>query len=890
MPYSVGIDLGTTFTAAAVLRAEAARPDVFTLGTRSSTIPSTIAVLDDGTTVFGEIAEQRSLSDPDRLARQFKRRLGDPAPVFVAGSPWSAEALIALLLRGVLDRVATEQGAWPSEVVLTHPASWGTFKLDLLTQAARLTDLNVAFSYVSEPVAAASYYGSTARVADGAIVAVYDLGGGTFDAAVLRKSGSEFVVLGQPEGVERLGGIDFDAAVFEHVRSAMPDAFAAIDEDDSIAMAAVAQVRESCVRAKETLSADTQATISVLLPTESAQLRITRSEFEELIRPQLDQSVDAMGRALRSAGVSNTEVDRILLVGGSSRIPLVAQLVSSAFGRPVAVDANPKNAIALGATLSHSTPARPPDTASDPVPVVPATTGPDASAPTSDERLADAPREVLTPVDDVGTPPIGSPTTTKRAAPRRRVVVTAVATLLVIAVAAIVLLRPSSGEGGIAVTHGTQIVLTADASASTSEVNTTAAAIRRRIAPSLIANDSLTVSVSGSNIVVDAMRHPNDPNNTIAGLVSSAGNLTFRPITERQQSGTCAAGSSLALTDSGALPFTDTSQGCAAVGPGIGGQLVQSAKTTNNNSQPGVEITLTGTALGLFNNLAQHCFNKDQQCPDGGIAIVVDDNILSAPLVQTPHFDTPLVEVTGNFTQTQVDEFAAALSSGPLATTVRLDANRTADYHVLQPTKTGSQGFAASFTGDPAQIDSILDGVSSLGPDGTYGDVIANQLTIVVLGTDQESAVQEAIASAAHIDASSITMQPITVPAADTPTTDTSTGTNPTSSSTTPCSSSTASIDTACAEMTIFLKPDASDVQIASIKQQLQADPTVSSIYFVTKAEAEASFSSQSDLTTATPPSDLPASFRVALRTPSAGAQEASRYQHLEGVAQVVTR
>src|SRR5690606_21715318 len=138
----------------------------------------------------------------------------------------------------------------------------------------------------------------------------------------LRKTETGFEILGQPEGIERLGGIDFDAAVFNHVRQAPGGKPEALDADDSTAIAAVARLREECVAAKEALSSDTDATIPVLLPNLSSEVRITRAEFEAMIRPILGNSIDAVRRALQSARVSPEQLQSVLLVGGSSRIPL----------------------------------------------------------------------------------------------------------------------------------------------------------------------------------------------------------------------------------------------------------------------------------------------------------------------------------------------------------------------------------------------------------------------------------------------------------------------------------------------------------------------------------------------------------------------------------------
>src|SRR3954471_745387 len=356
MSYQLGIDLGTTYTAAAVCRSSDRRwvePEVVTLGTRNATVPSVLFLPPDGTVVVGEAAERRALTDPDRVVREFKRRIGDPTPVVVGGRPWAPEELSARLVRWVVDRVAEREGGPAGSIAVTHPASWGTHKKELLARALGGQGLTVTF--LAEPQAAALHYAAAERVAPGSTIAVYDLGGGTFDAAVVRKGdsgASGFGLLGRPEGLERLGGVDFDEAVFEHVRQGMPAAFEALDDTDPEVLAAVARVRRECTEAKEALSSDTEVSIPVLLPSSRGSVRLHRSEFEAMIGPQVEDTVAALRSAVISAGFAPDQLTAVLLVGGSSRIPLVAQLVSEQLGRPVAVDTDPKNAIAKGAALS----------------------------------------------------------------------------------------------------------------------------------------------------------------------------------------------------------------------------------------------------------------------------------------------------------------------------------------------------------------------------------------------------------------------------------------------------------------------------------------------------------------------------------------------------------
>ncbi|MFC5947689.1 Hsp70 family protein [Pseudonocardia lutea] len=350
MTYLLGVDVGTTRTAAAVSRADRpGSPEMVSLGDRSTDVPSVLFLGPDGEVLVGEAAERRAVTNPDRVVREFKRRVGDPTPIVVGGRAWAAEELCARLLRWVVDKVAMQEGGPADRIAVTHPASWGTHKRDLMAAAAHAQGLTVTF--LAEPQAAALHYAAGERVPTGSTIAVYDLGGGTFDAAVVRKDGG-FGLLGRPEGLEHLGGVDFDQVVFDHVAEGAPEAFDGIDETDPAVLAAVARLRRECTEAKEALSADTEVTIPVLMPAHRGSVRLHRSEFEEAIRPSIGETVDALRRAVESAGTEPERLSAVLLVGGSSRIPLVAQLVSEQLGRPVAVDTDPKNAIAKGAVLA----------------------------------------------------------------------------------------------------------------------------------------------------------------------------------------------------------------------------------------------------------------------------------------------------------------------------------------------------------------------------------------------------------------------------------------------------------------------------------------------------------------------------------------------------------
>jgi molecular chaperone DnaK len=344
--YRLGVDLGTTFTAAAVERA--GRAEVVPLGDHAPQIPSVVFVREDGHLLVGEAAVRRGIVQPDRVAREFKRQLGDPVPRILGGEEFPVERLTARLLRWVVETVVEREGGPPDRLALTHPANWGPHRLATLHDAVRESGVGPV-TMVTEPAAAAVHFASTERADDGDVLLVYDLGGGTFDTAVLRRSATEFVLLGRPEGIDRLGGVDFDDGVFRHVLAGLGGA--ALDPDDPAVVAALARLRRECTDAKEALSADSETLVDVALPGVATAVRLTRAEFEDMVRPAVEQTLGCLQRALTSAGLTRDGIRTVVLVGGSARIPLVAEVLGRELGRPVAVSPQPKHAVALGAAL-----------------------------------------------------------------------------------------------------------------------------------------------------------------------------------------------------------------------------------------------------------------------------------------------------------------------------------------------------------------------------------------------------------------------------------------------------------------------------------------------------------------------------------------------------------
>jgi molecular chaperone DnaK len=348
--YALGVDLGTTFSAAAIARGANAEP--LQLGAESAQIPSVVVLREDGEILVGDAAERRASAEPARAAREFKRRLGDPVPIVIGGATQSVESLMGHMLREIVRRATEREGVAPATVVLTHPANYSDYKRGALLEASRLAGLDPArVQLLTEPEAAAVAYSREQVIAPGEIVAVYDFGGGTFDAALVRRTVDRFELIGTPEGMERLGGIDFDQAVLAHVDQSLGGLVSGADRSDPNTLPGQARLRVECRRAKEALSNDSDTTIPVSLPGVQTAVRLTRDEFETMIRPRVAETVRALERAVASAGITMDHVSRVLLVGGTSRMPVVAEMVRTGTGRPVALDAHPKLAIATGAAL-----------------------------------------------------------------------------------------------------------------------------------------------------------------------------------------------------------------------------------------------------------------------------------------------------------------------------------------------------------------------------------------------------------------------------------------------------------------------------------------------------------------------------------------------------------
>jgi molecular chaperone DnaK len=346
---AIGIDVGTTYTSAAAC--SGGQTSLLDVDGRSTTMPSVVFADSGGQVVVGRAALARGATDPVRLAREFKRRIGDPEPVLLAGAPWTPASLTARLIERVLSVATTQLGRPPDRVALTHPARWGPYKTDVMVEAAGIAGVDQPL-LLAEPAAAALFYASTRELPSGATIAVYDFGGGTFDTAVVRVDGTSCEVIGRPDGLDRFGGIDIDAAVLSHVRATLGGSLDDLDPTDVGNLAAMRRLRDDCATAKEALSTDLDAVVPVVFPHLTTEVRITRRELDEMVAPVLHDTIVTVHRTLASASVELDDLHTVLLVGGSSQMPVVSRLVTETLGRPVSIDTHPKHSIASGAALA----------------------------------------------------------------------------------------------------------------------------------------------------------------------------------------------------------------------------------------------------------------------------------------------------------------------------------------------------------------------------------------------------------------------------------------------------------------------------------------------------------------------------------------------------------
>jgi molecular chaperone DnaK (HSP70) len=378
MTYSLGIDLGTTSVAAAVARA--AGTSMVPLGDRSVVGPAVVAVRPDGSIVTGDAAEWRAISQPLLVARSVRRRLGDLEPIRLGAVSYPAATLLAAQLRDVVQKATDQEGEAPEGVVLPHPTTWAPARRARFDEMARAAGVDTPRLVTAAE--AVVHHATRSQLVEGGIVAVYDLGGSGFEATVVRAEPRNSEVLATSEGVDGLSGADLDDAILAYIDDALGGALVRLDMDDRRTAVVLARLRQDCVLAKETLSLDTETVVPVFLPGRCFEIRLTRTTFEQMLRSPLESTLGTLSRVVESAGLTPADVDAVLLVGGSSRIPLVAETVAREFGRPLVEGVHPVHAAALGAAALAGVPAP----AAHAVPVVLRAAASGTAAPATADR------------------------------------------------------------------------------------------------------------------------------------------------------------------------------------------------------------------------------------------------------------------------------------------------------------------------------------------------------------------------------------------------------------------------------------------------------------------------------------------------------------------------
>ena len=339
---TLGIDLGTTYCAVARVDGSG-RPKIINNREGEPITPS--VVLFQGEQVLvGSTAKHSAVMFPDDCVQFVKRFMGDPHwnHVDSSGTVRRPEQISALLLRRLVDDAEMMSGETFADVVVTVPAYFDDARRQATKDAAGLAGLNVV-RLLNEPTAAAIAYGMDHS--DAGTILVYDLGGGTFDVTVLRREESELAVVAT-DGDRNLGGFDFDNALMMLVAERVeadggPDLFdgGSVQND----------LRERCELAKRTLSNVPKATVHLSADGKNFAVPVTRAQFEEATESLMFRTQVVLESVLEEAGLGWSGIDRILLVGGSTRMPMVRELVTKLAGKQPEVGVNPDEAVALGA-------------------------------------------------------------------------------------------------------------------------------------------------------------------------------------------------------------------------------------------------------------------------------------------------------------------------------------------------------------------------------------------------------------------------------------------------------------------------------------------------------------------------------------------------------------
>ncbi|RKT82986.1 Molecular chaperone DnaK (HSP70) [Saccharopolyspora antimicrobica] len=342
-----GIDLGTTYSAIAYVD-ETGRPSVCRNTDSSETTPSVVFFENESNVVVGSVAKNSAIIDPDRVVSLIKRQMGGDAEFEFDGSTYTPESISALILKQLAQDAAAHTGGEVARAVITVPAYFGMQERSATKQAGTIAGLDV-IGIVPEPVAAALHYEATTG-ADDKTILVYDLGGGTFDTTVIRVSTDEIVVV-CTDGDDHLGGADWDLRLRNHLlakfQEQAPDGTEV--EDDEEFLQSLATTAEDT---KKQLSKAESRAVALRGAGVSARVEVTRAQFETETRDLLDKTVDIVRRTLGTleSKQPGAKIDEVLLVGGATKMPAVAERLRAEFGWDPKLH-DPDLAVAKGAAL-----------------------------------------------------------------------------------------------------------------------------------------------------------------------------------------------------------------------------------------------------------------------------------------------------------------------------------------------------------------------------------------------------------------------------------------------------------------------------------------------------------------------------------------------------------
>ena len=350
MGKAVGIDLGTTNSVVSVM--EGGDPTVIANAEGARTTPSIVAFASGGEVLVGEVAKRQAITNADRTIRSVKRHMGETAPVIeVEGKKYKPQEISARILMKLKRDAESYLGEDVTEAVVTVPAYFDDAQRTATKEAGQIAGLEV-LRIINEPTAAALAYGLEKKHADETVL-VFDLGGGTFDVSVLEIGDGVFEVK-STSGDTKLGGDDWDEAVIEWIADRFKGDHGVDLSDDHMALQ---RLKEAAEKAKIELSQKQEAQINLpfITATSAGPLHLdytlTRAAFESMTSHLLDRCRRPFERALADAGLSAAEVDHVILVGGSTRMPAVAALVSEMTGKEPHKGVNPDEVVAVGATI-----------------------------------------------------------------------------------------------------------------------------------------------------------------------------------------------------------------------------------------------------------------------------------------------------------------------------------------------------------------------------------------------------------------------------------------------------------------------------------------------------------------------------------------------------------